>query len=90
MLLMEAPSERLSRRVYNIQALSPRAEEIAHAITARVPRAQLTFAPDPDVAALIESWPVRFDDTAARHDWCWSPRYDLDTLADDFLRELQP
>jgi threonine 3-dehydrogenase len=87
--LLDAPTERLTRRVYNIQALSPAAGEIAEAIRQRLPRAELTFEPDPMVTALIEGWPIRFDDASARRDWHWQPRYDLPALADDFLGELQ-
>lgn len=86
--LIEAPSEELTRRVYNLQALSPTAAEISSAISRRVPEAELDFDPDPETVQLIESWPVRFDDTAARSDWGWAPRFDLDSLADDFLEEL--
>ncbi len=87
--LLDAPATRLSRRVYNIQAISPTAEEIAQAIRARLPEARLTFEPDPEATALIESWPVRFDDAAARRDWDWRPQYGLAALADDFLKELR-
>jgi threonine 3-dehydrogenase len=86
--LLDAPEECLTRRVYNIQALSPTADDIAQAIRRRLPEAQLTFQPDADVAALIESWPIRFDDAAARRDWGWQPQFDLAALADDFLKEL--
>ena len=53
-----------------------------------MPEAKLGFDPDAEIVQLIESWPMRFDDTAARTDWGWSPRFDLDMLADDFLGEL--
>jgi len=86
--LIAAPAKELSRRVYNLQALSPTAAEIRQAISARLPAAELDFDPDPETVQLIESWPVRFDDTAARADWGWVPRFDLDALADDFLAEL--
>jgi threonine 3-dehydrogenase len=86
--LIEAPAEQLTRRVYNLQALSPTAAEISSAISRRVPEAELDFDPDPETVQLIESWPVRFDDTAARSDWGWAPCFDLDSLADDFLEEL--
>jgi threonine 3-dehydrogenase len=86
--LIEAPSDELTRRVYNLQALSPTAAELRQVISARLPDAELDFDPDPETVQLIESWPVRFDDTAARADWGWAPRFDLDALADDFLAEL--
>ena len=86
--LIDADAAQLTRRVYNLQALSPTAGEICRAISDRVPGARLGFDPDAEVVQLIESWPVRFDDTAARTDWGWAPRFDLDMLADDFLGEL--
>tara|TARA_B100000029_G_scaffold73008_1_gene64823 strand:- start:320 stop:661 length:342 start_codon:yes stop_codon:yes gene_type:complete len=86
--LTSAPNEKLTRRVYNLQALSPTAGEICRAISSRVPGAALEFEPDAEIVQLIESWPVTFDDSAARADWGWTPRYDLESLADDFLGEL--
>ncbi|MGD0898863.1 MAG: NAD-dependent epimerase/dehydratase family protein [Thermoguttaceae bacterium] len=84
-MLMDAPNERLTRRVYNIQALSPTAEEIAEAICRRLPGARMTFEPDPEVVALIEGWPIHFVDASARRDWGWHAEYDLQALADDIL-----
>jgi len=88
LLLLDADAERLTRRVYNIQAVSPRADEIAAAVKQRLPAADIRFEPEEAVVRLIESWPVRFDDAAARQDWNWAPQYDLDALADDMLREM--
>lgn len=87
--LMEAPAERLTRRIYDVQALSPTARELAEAIRARVPGVDLSFDPDPVVADLIDSWPIEFVDESARRDWGWSPEYDLARTADDFLSELR-
>ena len=41
--LLAAPQERLSRRVYNLQSISPTAQEIATAIQARLPRGRALF-----------------------------------------------
>jgi nucleoside-diphosphate-sugar epimerase len=87
--LLEAPAERLSRRVYNVQSISPTAAEIATVIQARLPQVALTFDPHPTQADLVERWPREVVDASARHDWGWQPRFDLETLADHFLEELQ-
>lgn len=87
--LVHAPAEQLSRRVYNIHGIAPSTGELAEAIAARLPHAQLQFAPDAEIVALVESWPVEITDTSARRDWLWRPRYDLETLADDFIEELK-
>lgn len=87
--LIQAPAERLSRRVYNIFALAPTAQEIAAAIEARLPGVNLRFEADPQITALVETWPGGIVDDSARRDWDWRPDYDLPRLADDFLAELK-
>jgi threonine 3-dehydrogenase len=87
--LLWAPADKLTRRVYNINAVAPSARELVEAIAARVEPLAAEFAPDPPTAALIESWPAVLVDRSARQDWQWRPRYDLDRLADDFLEELR-
>lgn len=86
--LLRAPAENLSRRVYNIHALAPSAKEIADAVIARLPQADLRFAPDPAMVALIESWPARIADDSACRDWGWRPIYDLPRIADDMIADL--
>lgn len=86
--LIKASAARLTRRVYNIQALSPSAGDLCHEIQQRLPGAAVAFEPDAEIVQLIESWPIRFDDTAARTDWDWSPQFGLKRMADDFLGEL--
>ncbi len=87
--LLDAPQDRLTRRVYNIHAIAPPASELARAIADRTSGAVLTFAPDSSLVRLIESWPTTIDDTSAREDWGWRHRYDLSALADHFIEELQ-
>lgn len=88
-LLVRAPAERLSRRVYAVHGLAPTAQEIADAVRARLPQAEIRFEPEPAVANLVDSWPAVLDDASARRDWDWQPRFDLDAMADDFLEELR-
>ncbi len=86
--LIDAPAERLSRRVYNIQSFSATAYQIAEAIRRQLPGVEFEFAPEADVVKLVESWPKKLDDSAARRDWGWQPQYDLDQMAAHFIREL--
>jgi threonine 3-dehydrogenase len=87
--LLYAQESQLTRRVYNIHAIAPSASELAEAITDRVSDAEITFEPDSSLVQLIESWPTRIDDASSRNDWGWHPRYDLPTMADHFIQELQ-
>ncbi len=87
--ILDAPAAALTRRVYNIQSVSPSAQEIADAITASCDEYRFEFNPDPELCRLVDSWPQSFDDRAARSDWNWSPKYDLDALARHFIEELR-
>ncbi len=85
--LADAPAERLSRRTYNIAAMSPSAADIAASIRARVGPFDVRYVPD-FRQAILDSWPRALDDAAARADWGWAPRWDLDAMTDDLLRQL--
>jgi threonine 3-dehydrogenase len=87
--LSEAPDERLTRRVYNIAAFSPRADEIAAAVARRVPSAKITFRPDPRRQAILDSWPRALDDACARRDWGWAPEFDLEQMSDDLVPRIR-
>ena len=87
--LSDADTARLSRRVYNIAAFSPRADEIAASVSRRVPRAKITFRPDARRQAILDSWPRVLDDSNARRDWGWVPEFDLEQMSDDLVPRIR-
>jgi len=87
--LSAAPEEKLERRVYNIGAISPTAEEFANAVRARVPGVDITFKVDPERQAILDSWPCAVDDSCARAEWGWMPEYDLDKMSDDLIPRIR-
>ena len=87
--LSEAEESRLSRRVYNIAAFSPRADEIATSVTRRVESAKITFRVDPRRQAILDSWPRVLDDSNARRDWGWAPEFDLEQMSDDLVPRIR-
>lgn len=38
---------------------------------------------------LADSWPQVFDDSEARQDWLWKPKYDLTKLVERMLEDVQ-
>lgn len=36
-----------------------------------------------------DSWPQVFDDSEARADWNWKPKYDLDALVDFMVKDVR-
>jgi nucleoside-diphosphate-sugar epimerase len=87
--LQGAPAKDLSRRVYNIAGMAPSAEELAQAIRKLVPKVQLTYRPDPLKCAIVESWPHRIDDSAARKDWGWDSTWNLERTTDEVIEVLR-
>jgi len=79
-LLCDADEAKLSRRVYHIIGAGPSVQEMVDAVQARLPHARLRFEIDPVRADIVESWPSRMDDSAARADWGWEPRFDLERM----------
>jgi len=90
--LVELPAaERgaLHRSVYNIAAFSPTAQQIAASVARALPDVNIEFAPDLARQAILDSWPDSLDDSAARTDWSWSPRFDLDAMTDDLVPKVR-
>jgi threonine 3-dehydrogenase len=87
--LAEAPAERLRRTTYNIAGFSPRADEIAADVARVVPGVTITYQPDPLRQGILDSWPRALDDAAARADWGWRPRYDLQAMTDDLVPRVR-
>ena len=85
--LAAAPADRLSRRTYNVAAMSPSAGDIAASLRARVGRFDVGYVPD-FRQAILDSWPHALDDAPARADWGWAPRWDLAAMTDHLLGEL--
>ena len=87
--LMQAdPAVLLNRNAYNVTAMSVTPAQIASAIAERVPGFEIDYDVDPVRQAIADSWPRSIDDTAARAEWNWAPRFDLDALCDDMLARL--
>jgi len=87
--LAAAPNASLRRRIYNVAAFSPRADEIAASVLRAVPGADLTFESDPVRQAILDSWPRALDDADARRDWGWAPRFELDAMTADLVPKVR-
>ncbi|KAL6076218.1 L-threonine 3-dehydrogenase, mitochondrial-like isoform X1 [Balamuthia mandrillaris] len=87
-MLLEAPSEQLTSRTYNIAAMSFTPEELAAAIKKHMPEFAMSYKPD-FRQTIADSWPCSLDDSDARRDWNWKHDYDLDALVKDMLEKLR-
>ena len=83
--LAAAPRESLTRCVYNVGAFSPSADEIRARVARAFPGAHITYQNDAKRQAIVDSWPADVDDSAARRDWGFAPRYAESQAFDDYL-----
>lgn len=88
--LMAADGGRLkNRNAYNITAMSFDPEQLAAAIRKEIPNFTMDYAVDPVRQAIANSWPNTLDDSAARAEWNWSPKYDIDKMTRDMLSAIR-
>jgi nucleoside-diphosphate-sugar epimerase len=88
--LMEADPSRLKHRnAFNVTSMSLDPERLFNQIRKYVPGFTMEYRVDPLRQAIAESWPDMLDDTCAREEWDWQPRYDLDAMTKDMLEKLR-
>jgi len=83
--LLDAPREKLTRQVYNLQAFNPSAEEIREIVLSHFPGADIGFELDAKRMAIVDSWPAAVDDSAARRDWGFDPEFVIGNVFQDYL-----
>jgi nucleoside-diphosphate-sugar epimerase len=83
--LAAAPSASLTRTVYNVGAFNPSAEEVRTHVVTAFPGADISFAPHQKRQRIVDSWPADIDDSAARRDWGFAPRYDEARAFSEYL-----
>jgi nucleoside-diphosphate-sugar epimerase len=84
-LLTHADRAVLTRSSYNLYSCNPSAREIAKAIEQNLPACTIDFSTDDKIADLIDSWPREIDDSSARSDWGWAPKFDLAEMTTHFI-----
>jgi nucleoside-diphosphate-sugar epimerase len=88
--LIEANSDRLiHRNAFNVTAMSFEPEMLAASIRKFIPEFILEYDVDPIRQEIADSWPNSLDDSAAKEEWDWNPKYDLDSMTKDMLEKLK-
>ncbi len=83
------PSKLIHRNAFNISAMSFAPEDIAAEIKKHIPNFEMNYDVDPVRQKIADSWPNSLDDTAAREEWGWNPKYDLASMTTDMLEKLK-
>jgi threonine 3-dehydrogenase len=85
MTLAAAPRPRLTRTAYNVAAFNPSAEEIRNAVIEAFPRARIDWEIDQQRQGIVDTWPADVDDSAARRDWGFAPRFNFERAFEEYL-----
>jgi len=83
--LAGADRDDLTRTAYNLTAFSPTAQQIRDAVLAAFPDAVVQWGADAKRQSIVDSWPEDVDDTAARRDWGFTPKYDFVSAFEEYL-----
>jgi len=86
--LMEVDLSKLKHHSdFNLAAMSFSARELAAEIKKHIPEFTCEYKPD-FRQEIADSWPRSLDDSAAREEWGWDPKYDLTSMTKDMLEKL--
>ncbi|MEM3622890.1 MAG: L-threonine 3-dehydrogenase [Candidatus Bathyarchaeia archaeon] len=86
--IMEAdPSQIKHRTSYNVNAMSFSAGELTAEIRKYIPDFKCEYKPD-FRQKIADSWPMSIDDSVARREWGWNPKYDLASMTRDMIEKL--
>jgi len=86
--LMEAPADQIRVRTsYNLAGISFTPAELFQKIQGAFPAFHCSFEPD-FRQAIAASWPESIDDSFARKDWGWKPKFDLTQITTEMIAQL--
>ena len=86
--LMDAPKGSIGIRTsYNLASMSFSPDEIVTSIRKIYPDFKVGYKPD-FRQEIASNWPRSIDDSEARIDWGWKPKYDLDAMSKVMIEKL--
>ncbi|EDM45376.1 NAD dependent epimerase/dehydratase [unidentified eubacterium SCB49] len=87
-VMLAAPEDVKIRNAYNLAAMSFNPQEITASIQKHIPDFKIEYNPD-FRQEIADSWPQTIDDKAARKDWGWEHKVDLDEMTKIMLDNLK-
>lgn len=88
--LMEAdPSKLKHRNAFNVTAMGFDPEVLAAEIRKHIPNFTIEYKLDAMRQAIADSWPNSLDDSCAREEWGWNPKWNLENMTIDMLKAIE-
>lgn len=89
-VLMEADADKMkNRNAYNITAMSITPEDIATSIRKHIPEFKLSYHEDKMRQTIADSWPDSLDASAAKEEWGFSTKFDLEAMTKDMIETIR-
>ncbi|UMR29275.1 NAD-dependent epimerase/dehydratase family protein [Massilia sp. MB5] len=86
--LMDAPASQIKvRSSYNVAGVSFNPEQLAAAISAKLPEFKISYKPD-SRQAIADTWPKSLDDSTATADWGWKASIGIEEMVKDMLANI--
>jgi len=86
--LMEADGSKLRHHSdFNVTAMSFSVGELAAEIRTHLPEFEIAYKPD-FRQEIADCWPRSIDDSAAREEWGWKPKFGLAEMTKDMLEKV--
>lgn len=86
--LMDAPKESITVRTsYNLSGMSFSPKEIHQSLLVHYPNFEISYQPD-FRQQIADSWPNSIDDSVAKKDWHWQPKFDLKAMTATIVKHL--
>ena len=87
--LMQAEKEAIQLRTsYNLGAINFTPQELVLEIQKVIPEFTATFNPD-FRQKIAETWPQSIDDTLAKNQWNWKPKFNLSSMTNEMIKNLR-
>lgn len=83
--LSDSDKRSLKQDVYNVGSFTITASDIAEIAKKNFNWEKISYVPDQKRQAIVDSWPVDVDDSAASSDWGWEADYDLEKSFSNYL-----
>ena len=77
------------RNSFNVASMSFEPEQLFAAIRKEIPDLKVRYAVDPGRQHIADSWPDSMDDSCARKEWGWHPRFTLEEMVHDMIVNLR-
>lgn len=83
--LLEAPKDNLTSHVYDISAFSLSAADFEKVARDNFENVNVSYKPDEMRQKIVDSWPEELDDSKARKDWGWEPKFGFESAFSDYI-----